>query len=401
MINKTKAAITFFVLTIVIASAFSGFHFYKKWNDEKRQQMVEVISNSVTKSLLHKEFPEELEFDDESYQIVYTLDNAFTQFIEKLVKRYSPDHASVVVMDNNSGAIISAVDYSRKQNDQNYNLTFSSTHPAASVFKIVTAAELLESGVEKDTVFNYRGKSTTLYKYQLKNKITKWSRYQNLKKAFAISNNVIFGKAAINNIEPTSLFQTAVDFGFNAPVMKDVKLPNATFRFPKSDYNLAELSSGFNKQTLISPIHAAMFSSIISNDGIRKNPYLIEKVMKNNEIFWSTHQEDTKVLDKHVAKGLQEMMNYTVQKGTARSAFRRFKRRWQDKLIVGGKTGSITGGIPFGKRDWFTAYAMPKNGNDRGISICVMLVNKKKWRVKSTVLSSMIIEHYYKKIKTI
>jgi len=65
-------------------------------------------------------------------------------------------------------------------------------------------------------------------------------------------------------------------------------------------------------------------------------------------------------------------------------------------IDVAGKTGSITGGIPFGKRDWFVSYAKPNDKTgDNGISVCVMIVNVKKWYIKSTYLAKKIIQYYY------
>jgi hypothetical protein len=88
-----------------------------------------------------------------------------------------------------------------------------------------------------------------------------------------------------------------------------------------------------------------------------------------------------------------------VNRGTARGAFRRMRKSLKDNLIIGGKTGSITGGEPFGKRDWFVSYARPKNGKDQGISIAVMIVNIKKWYIKSPYLAKNIIQYYYKSLK--
>ena len=68
-------------------------------------------------------------------------------------------------------------------------------------------------------------------------------------------------------------------------------------------------------------------------------------------------------------------------------------------LDIGGKTGTITGGIPYGKRDWFISYAKKSDQEeDRGISVAVMIVNLEKWYVKSTVLAKDIIQHYYSTI---
>ena len=92
-------------------------------------------------------------------------------------------------------------------------------------------------------------------------------------------------------------------------------------------------------------------------------------------------------------------MESTVKKGTARKSFRRFDRFLREELRIGGKTGSITGGIPFGKRDWFSAFAVPKNKKlGEGISISVMNINVDKWFVRSTYLAKEVIDYYYKEI---
>jgi hypothetical protein len=85
----------------------------------------------------------------------------------------------------------------------------------------------------------------------------------------------------------------------------------------------------------------------------------------------------------------------TITKGTARSSFRR-SLYLLNKLEIGGKTGSITGGEPYGKRDWFVSYAKSlEDKTDKGISICVMIVNQKKWYIKSPLLAKNIMEYYY------
>jgi hypothetical protein len=62
------------------------------------------------------------------------------------------------------------------------------------------------------------------------------------------------------------------------------------------------------------------------------------------------------------------------------------------------KTGRISGGFPDGVRDWFTVFAKPKQGDDKGISICVMNINGSSWYVKSSYIAKKIIEYYYSHI---
>ena len=70
----------------------------------------------------------------------------------------------------------------------------------------------------------------------------------------------------------------AHSFGFNQELMVELSLGQSFFEVPKDDYNLAEIASGFNKKTMISPIHAAVLSSVIANDGVIKYPFIVSKL---------------------------------------------------------------------------------------------------------------------------
>src|SRR5690606_4701669 len=107
---------------------------------------------------------------------------------------------------------------------------------------------------------------------------------------------------------------------------------------------------------------------------------------------------DEQVLSTNTTEDMRELFLATVTRGTARSSFRRSKYLLE-KLEIGGKTGSITGGEPNGKRDWFVSYAKSnEDKSDKGISICVMIVNQKKWYIKSPLLAKNIMEYYYSKL---
>jgi len=337
--------------------------------------------------------------ENKKYKISYSINNQLQKFIKRRIKRYRPDYSAVVVIDNRTGQIISAIDYARDNNKFSKSLVFSNTHPSASLFKIITSADLLESAsLNINDKFFYHGKGSTLYKWQLKNKKTKWSRYQSLQSAFAISNNVIFGKAAIQRLNYDSIFSMASRFGFNNNLMTDVHLPKSKFPMAVNQYNLAELATGFNKQTTIAPVHAAVLSSVVANDGYLLSPRIINKVTRldNTESVINYEQTKKRVISKQTTKSLQKMMRMTVDRGTARNSFNKLRNSLRKHLYIGGKTGSITGGIPYGKRDWFTAFAKPYQ--DAGISIAVMNINKKKWYIRSSELAQQIIEFYFTKI---
>lgn len=352
------------------------------------------------KSEFHKYFyesgklPGNIKVNGDDYKLTYSVRPELEEAVAQILRKYRSDFASVVVVDNNDGRILAALDMARGEDRPHRLATFAPTHPAASIFKIVTAADLLENThVGNDTQFQFAGRSTTLYKYQLKQSGGRWSRKTDFEHAFARSNNVIFGKAALDNLSPSGLKRMAEKFGFNKEVLPFAQSKNSIFPMAMDQYNLAELASGLNVSTMISPVHGAMIASVIANNGIMKKPTLLNRVEdKDGNVMWEASPQQEMVIAPETAADLRRMMIATVEEGTARKPFRRLPASLKE-LEIAGKTGSITGGLPYGKRDWFVAYARdPGRPDDRGVSLCVMIVNKKRWYVKSTQVAREILE---------
>jgi penicillin-binding protein A len=394
------------LIALILLSAGPLFYSVNDYIEQERiEELVKVknyVRSSVSQQLTNESiFPESLVYGDQKIEVDYTVNEKFQEKIEKILKRYPSDYSSIVVVDNETGDLLAFAGVDRNSREVNYRLPFTSTHPSASLFKIVTTADLLENtNLDPTTKFSYRGRGTTLYKYQLKNKISRWTRWISFKKAFAYSNNVIFGKAAINKTNGQSIFKTAFKFGFNRDLMADFNLGPSQFLMPESQYQLAELASGFNKKTVISPVHAATMVSIIANDGLFINPKLLKNVKMGDDEF---RYENIKqqILAKETSNDIAKMMEYTTQTGTARALTRgRIGRYLNKHFVLGAKTGSITGGIPYGKRDWLAFYAKPKEESEfkeigsKGISVSIMNVNGKKWYYKSSFIAKRVLKAY-------
>lgn len=348
----------------------------------------------------HQSWSEQLDYDSSKFHVEYTFNSELEDFIKKQLGLYHPDYTSVVVLDNETGHVIAAVDYAREKKVFGRDLAFTNTHPAASIFKVITASDLLENThIKTDTEFHFTGRSTTLYRHQLKDPggRHRWIRTLDLEKAFATSNNVIFGRTAIENLTPAGLKKMAEKFGFNKRLVEGVNLAPSVFNMAADQYNLAEFSSGLNDKTLMSPVHGAVIGSIVANGGVLRYPVVIKELqgIGDKKTIYPPIKKDEVVLTPRTAEDLRTLFMATITQGTARASFRRSKYLL-DKLEIGGKTGTLTGGEPFGKRDWFVSYAkLIDDKNDKGISICVMIVNQKKWYVKSSLVAKNIMEYYY------
>jgi cell division protein FtsI/penicillin-binding protein 2 len=418
---KNKILLTALAAFILIlphqaTTVLSGKDQYDIPTEEIKNLLSNSIKNKANQNGLNNPsnpsmaWPLTMNHKGSDYKIRYSFNEELTEYIQSRIKDYRPDFVSVVVINNNTGAVLSAIDYDRSRAQFGHTLTFSSTHPAASIFKIITSAELLEKAkIEITTPFQYTGRTTTLYKRQLdlNGKTPKrWTREQTLKEAFARSNNVVFGKAAIEKLLFKGIYDMAQKFGFDEQLITELDMDKSvlnTDEKEKNDLNfvLAEVASGFNKNTLISPIHGALLASVMANGGQLRYPHVIEEITheKSQKIAWMPPTNSKKVLERQTTDKIRLMMEDTITKGTARSSFRKANHQLLEKLNVGGKTGTLTGGVPYGKRDWFVSYAYPKDDpNDKGISICVMIINVKKWYTKSAVIARDVMTHYYRDI---
>lgn len=390
--------------TVVILAAFAGVGLWysDKLAVERKAEELDSLITEVSTRVLRDEKVTDFMFDKNKVQTEFHFNEELEKYIKKQMRIYTSKAMAVVVMDNETGNVISLLSYDKKEKKYGRSMALIASHPSASLSKIISAADLIENaGFNPWTNIQTRGKGTTLYKYQLKKEL-KWSRRISLEKAFAYSNNAAFGKAVIQNSTASSLFKMAKSFGFNKRISNHLRLPKSVFHLPKNQFNLAELASGFNRETMISPLHAAVFASIVANDGVLKKPKLLRSLTYKGEIIIEDEQspnDEEKVLSYETAVSLSQLMTKTIEFGTARKSFRRFKRKLKRLLEIGGKTGSITGGIPKGKRDWFAAFSRPKDKSNNGISVSVMSIQGEKWRAKSSYLAKNIIEYYYNKIE--
>ena len=253
-----------------------------------------------------------------------------------------------MVIDNNTGEVIAASGRNYETKNESRNLAFSSTHPAASLAKVITAASLFEnSKVSPKTTLKFNGKGTTLYKFQLKDKTNRWTRRISFERAFNFSNNVVFGKAAIKYLNSQHLFTSAVNFGFNSEITKDLILPRSRFLSAESNYELAEFASGFNKKTTISPLHAAYISYVVARDGF-VTPLKIINEIKNesDELLAIEKTSPEQKIPSSVSKKLKKIMISTVHKGTARGLISGFEAKASRKAHDWCKNRLYNGRFP-------------------------------------------------------
>lgn len=372
---------------------------------EARPISREEVSDSLSDYILKNQFPEQIALGDEPtaplFKVGYTIDEEMQDYADYLLKRYKPDYAAIVLMNARTGEILTLSSFERRKN-YNSNLALKATYPAASIFKVITAATAIDkAGVNPEQRIAFNGGNYTLYKKNvLSDKVNRWTRFITLKEAFARSINTAFGRLSLERLEPTDLKDYANRFGFNRDIATDFEVEQSVASVPdEKGYALTEVASGYNRFNTLSPVHGALIASTIINEGKMPTPYLVKDIHndKNELVYSGDHMTELditrQVITADSAGKVKEMMEQTVLNGTSRKSFRQLVRdRSFRQIEMGGKTGHFSGTNPKGRTDWFVGYA--SDGDDR-IAIAAITVNIEKWTVKSSALGEMMFRKYY------
>jgi cell division protein FtsI/penicillin-binding protein 2 len=331
------------------------------------------------------------------YTLKTTVNPKLQTYVNNLLERSKTLQAAVVVLNPHDGRVLVMSGHDNSGADT--NICLKAEYPAASLFKIVSAAAALEAaGYTPEKTLYFNGSRHTLYKNQLKQQQGRYTSETQLRKAFAVSNNSVFGKLGIYALGPQVITEYAEKFYFNRSIPFDVPVEVSETQVPTDEYGLAEIASGFNKRTRVSPLHAALLACAIVNQGEMVAPWLIETVTDaSNSVLYQAKQHTLETpVNKKTAADLKLMMEDAAAYGTGRKTFRKLRRRKIFKdFVLGVKTGTINDVSDQFKYDWVTAFALTPNGND-GICIGVLAVHGEKLGIRATEMARAIIDYNFR-----
>jgi len=275
------------------------------------------------------------------YQIDTPIDVKLQQALVDKLRLEHARYLSIVVLDPVSGRILSMISHDRV--DSKNNTCVDNQFPAASIFKIITAAAAIEAfDLGPNSTLKYNGRKHTLYKNQLKDRQNKYTRRITFEDAFAQSINPVFGKLGANRLGKEKLLSYAEAFGFNHKFDFDLQIAPSHFTVTDTPYQWAEMASGFNQDTTLSPLHGAMIAASVINMGQLVEPTLIDSVTdKNGQVVYRGRPHIVqKAIDTQTATIMSKFMQTTIREGTARQVFRGYRKdRILSRLTLGGKTG--------------------------------------------------------------
>ena len=319
-----------------------------------------------------------------SKRVRMSVEPALQKQMERLMRTYTPMQGAMVAIDPKTGKVLSLVEFAK--DGKSDGLAIRPLYPAASVFKIITGAALLEAGVSPDAETCYHGGLRGIVGKLLEDKPGRDRRCLSLSMALAKSANVVFAKMAVKHLDGEALRKAAERFLFNRPIW-DVPVEPSSANIPDGKLDLAKSAAGFGKVRL-SPLHAALIAAAVGNGGMAFEPSLIEEV--DGKAFSAS--ASSRLMKPDTAIALREMMKYTVTEGTATSSFRERGRRVLGDIEVAGKTGSLSNHQrPYMDYSWFVGFAP---ADDPKIAVAAVIVNGLKWRIHAPYVAREAFRAY-------
>ena len=336
--------------------------------------------------------------DNRQLWVETTLNKDLQQYLNKKLTAKTARYLALVALEPSTGRILAMASQNKTATGENpcTELQF----PAASIFKIVTAAAAIEvCGMNPTTEVTFNGASNTLYKSQLKERKNRFTNKTTLKQSFAKSVNPVFGKIGRNHLGKRTLEIYANAFGFNRNIQFELPLVPSTINIDDEPYHWAEIASGFNHSTVISPLHGALITAAIINNGKMQMPMIIDQITNSEGmvLYRGQPQELSIAINTQTAHELKVLMAATIRSGTCRKIFRGYRKDpVLSQLNIGGKTGSIYDQSHELKFDWFVGFAEEKN-RGKQLALSVLVAHDKYLGKRAGDYARMAITHYFNK----
>ena len=328
-----------------------------------------------------------------------TIDPHLQESAEEVLRAFQIPYGGAVVLSIPDGRVLAMV--GRSAIDRRLGpseLALQAWAPAASVFKVVSAAALVsEGGVTAETRTCYHGGVSSILPDNLIDMPIIDRRCDTLAYGLGKSKNAILAKLANRHLTVAQLTRVGHAFGFGETIPFDVPLEPSHLDVPVDSLEFARTAAGFWHSTL-SPMHGALLAAAIANHGEMPSPTLISRAYDANgrelpPAPLTAANGPHRVVGMDAAREVGHMMELTTRIGTAKGAFRDKQGHRYLSVEVAGKTGTLSAQTDKGYLgySWFVGYAPADRPT---IAFAVALGNQPQWRIKASYVAKRIVTEY-------
>jgi peptidoglycan glycosyltransferase len=323
-----------------------------------------------------------------------TLRPSLQRTTSALLKRYAVPEAGVVLLDVDTSNVLVYANHVAE--GETFDVNVRAEAPAASIFKLVTAAALLTiPGITPQTEQCYRGGQSRILAQELLDDPARDRWCASLAMAMGRSINVVFARLARKHLTPLALRQQAHDFGLGEAIPFDVATEAPAVDLPSDPLEFARAAAGF-WHTHLSPLSAASMVQAIANGGVAYRPRIVRAVSDGAAVEWNAPPEPVvlrRAVRRAVASELGTMMLQTVASGSAFKAFHAPDgSAYLPFIKVASKTGTLSRHAENRHYSWFVGFApldKPK------VAIAALVVNTPEWRIKAPQLGREVLRAYF------
>jgi peptidoglycan glycosyltransferase len=333
-----------------------------------------------------------------------SLDARLQATAERLLADADPARGAAVLLDVADGRVLALVGRMRETANNQPRLALEAWAPAASVFKLVTAAALLDKGVSPDERVCFHGGLHSVERDNLTPQRRRDRTCRTLGFALARSQNAIVARLANDRLDAPSLERTARALGFAVAPADELPpfahhgsagLTSATVgaaslvSVPTEPLAFARVAAGF-WQTTLSPLHGAELAATIARGGVALPARVVERVVSSDgQVQAPPSPPAERALPEPVARALAAMMTGTTEFGSARAAFHdKHSHKRLLHMTVAGKTGSLYEDEPFAAYSWFVGFAPAERPE---VAFAVLLGHDQENRVKAAEVARALL----------
>lgn len=311
---------------------------------------------------------------------------------------------SVIIMEPDSGKIltlISSPDFNPNSIDDEWdsivglqddspllNRATQGVYPPGSTFKILTLLEYIREN--PDNYMDYRYICDG--EYELGSEIMSCSGHKahgevDLIQSLALSCNGSFINMGLS-LDITKFEQTAKNMLFNSGLPLGIEYNKSKFELngKSSKWEIAQTSFGQGK-TLITPIHLALITSAIANDGVLMKPYLVDRIesMDGKIVKKFTEGEYNALMTKEETDFIGKAMEAVVDES--------FDWVFENcEYDVAAKSGTAQYGTQGYEHSLFMSYS-PVDSPE--IVVVVVLEGGDELNTHSSLVAKKIYDYYY------
>ncbi|MCA9707321.1 MAG: hypothetical protein KDK70_15820 [Myxococcales bacterium] len=297
----------------------------------------------------------------DGHRILLTLDPTLQESALQIFRNREVPYAAAVILDVEDNAVLALAGHSSMDPKVDpLEVVTAAWAPAASTFKLVTTAALLDSQqATPSTRVCFHGGLHGIEDDDLRDDPAHDVQCETLGDAVAHSYNLVIGKLALAHLPQDTLLHMAKALRFEVEIPFEIPIERSPAHIPADPIERAKVAAGFWNVDL-SPMHGALLASIFARGGIYQPPHVIAQVIGPDGTDLSpARTKPERVLNQDVALAVGEMMVGTTRSGTAKKSFRDPQGNdYIPGVPVAAKTGSLTGKrAPALNYNWFIGYA--------------------------------------------